>query len=179
MSSETASEPAVRQVWAWLESVPDPEIPVLSVLDLGIVRDVQWSGRETDECLVTVTPTYSGCPATEVISDDISKALHDHGVRDVRVRIQLAPAWTTDWLRPQAREKLREYGIAPPVGLAANERIVDISRLRASREKPLQIACPRCGSKHTQLTSQFGSTPCKSLYRCLDCLEPFDYFKCH
>eukprot|EP00456_Euglypha_rotunda_P079255 TRINITY_DN7608_c1_g1_i2.p1 TRINITY_DN7608_c1_g1~~TRINITY_DN7608_c1_g1_i2.p1 ORF type:complete len:180 (+),score=38.14 TRINITY_DN7608_c1_g1_i2:213-752(+) len=179
MPAATAGMTAADRVWNWLESVPDPEIPVLSVLDLGIVRDVLWNGDEADECLVTVTPTYSGCPATDVISDDISKALHEHGVRKVRVQIQLAPAWTTDWLRPQAREKLRDYGIAPPVGLASNEHVVDISRLRASNKKPLQIACPRCGSTHTSLTSQFGSTPCKSLYRCLDCLEPFDYFKCH
>lgn len=171
--------PTVDQIWEWLAEVADPEIPAISVVDLGIVRDVEWSGRELDDCIVTVTPTYSGCPATEVIGDEIRKALQQHGVHNVRLRIQLSPAWTTDWMNPQAHEKLRRYGITPPAGLASDERIVDISRLRSAAGPLPKIACPRCGSAHTELTSQFGSTPCKALYRCRDCLEPFDYFKCH
>lgn len=170
---------SVAQIWGWLAEVPDPEIPAVSVVDLGIVRNVEWTGRAVDDCIVTVTPTYSGCPATEVIGDDIRRALQQHGVQKVRLRMQLSPAWTTDWISPGAQEKLRQYGIAPPVGLAGNERAVNISRLRSRHEPSLKIACPRCGSAHTELTSQFGSTPCKALYRCRDCLEPFDYFKCH
>ena len=167
-------------VWNWLAEVPDPEIPAVSVVDLGIVRGVAWSGGADDECVVTVTPTYSGCPATDVISDDIRKALHAHGVNRVRTELQLSPAWTTDWLTPEAREKLRAYGISPPVGKSeSNEHVIDLSRLRSRPAPAVAVECPRCGSTHTVMTSQFGSTPCKALYRCFDCLEPFDYFKCH
>ena len=182
MTAGQFTEAAVGQVWAWLDEVPDPEVPVLSVVDLGIVRDVQWSGDDADRCTITVTPTYSGCPATEVISSDIRKALENHGLADVKVQIQISPPWTTDWMSPGAHEKLRNYGIAPPVGTAAKQdHIVDLSQLRKAGKAAAitPIACPRCGSRHTQLTSQFGSTPCKALYRCLDCLEPFDHFKCH
>ena len=169
-------------VWAWLADVADPEIPVISVVDLGIVRAVRV---EDDSVTVTLTPTYSGCPATHVIEAAVREALQVH-VEDVRIVTQLSPAWTTDWLSEEGRRKLQGYGIAPPV-----QQVIDISGLRgglaaavsrragvASTAAPT-IACPHCGSTHTELTSQFGSTPCKALYRCRDCREPFDYFKCH
>jgi ring-1,2-phenylacetyl-CoA epoxidase subunit PaaD len=152
---------AIERVWTWLGEVPDPEIPVISVVDLGIVRDVVFDG---DECVVTITPTYSGCPAMEVIAESVTEALHARGLAKVRLKNQLSPAWTTDWMSEAGKAALKGYGIAPPVQQAI--------------EGP-QVACPHCGSSHTQLTSQFGSTPCKALYKCLDCREPFDYFKCH
>jgi ring-1,2-phenylacetyl-CoA epoxidase subunit PaaD len=167
--------PSTEQVWDWLGQVPDPEIPVISVVDLGIVRAVEWQG---DECVVTITPTYSGCPAMQVIADTVTEALHGHGVEQVRLVSQLSPAWTTDWMSAEGRDKLKGYGIAPPA-----QQVIDISGLRGGVKRgalpKLTVVCPNCGSDHTQLTSQFGSTPCKALYKCLDCLEPFDYFKCH
>lgn len=166
------------QVWAWLGEVPDPEIPVISVVDLGIVRAVEVHG---DACVVTITPTYSGCPAMQVIADAVTDALHSHGVQNVRLVSQLSPAWTTDWMSETGKAKLRGYGIAPP-----QQQVIDISGLRSNVQgvrrvaaPRLEVICPNCGSSHTQLTSQFGSTPCKALYKCLDCREPFDYFKCH
>jgi ring-1,2-phenylacetyl-CoA epoxidase subunit PaaD len=163
------------QVWAWLGEVPDPEIPVISVVDLGIVRDVAFDG---DECVVTITPTYSGCPAMQVIAEDVSAALHARGVDKLRIATRLSPAWTTDWMSEAGRTALKGYGIAPPV-----QQVIDISGLkhgvkRHAIQQP-EVACPHCGSMHTRLTSQFGSTPCKALYQFLDCREPFDYFKCH
>lgn len=165
----------LEEVWSWLAEVPDPEIPVIALTDLGIIRDVAW---EEDTLVVTVTPTYSGCPATSVINLDIERALRDRGIAKLRLERRLAPAWTTDWVTPEGREKLRAYGIAPPVdGTAADGRLVGrIARLAG--QSNLTIACPRCGSTHTEKISQFGSTPCKASYRCRDCLEPFDYFKC-
>lgn len=167
--------PSTAQVWDWLAQVPDPEIPVVSLTDLGIVRDVEW---EDDTLVVTVTPTYSGCPATSVINLDIEMALRDRGVKKIRLERQLSPPWTTDWISKAGREKLRGYGIAPPIdGTAADGQLAGrISRLAGTSN--LTIACPRCGSTQTQKVSQFGSTPCKASYRCRDCLEPFDYFKC-
>ena len=167
---------SAAQVWIWLAEVSDPEIPVISIVDLGIVRDVRL---DDGACTVTITPTYSGCPAMQVIADAITGALHAHGVLDVRLQNQLSPAWTTDWMTEEGKAKLSGYGIAPPA-----EQVIDISRLgpasAISRKAPkLGIACPNCGSTHTEVTSQFGSTPCKALYKCLDCREPFDYFKCH
>ena len=150
-------KPDLDKVWSWLNDVPDPEIPVISVTDLGIVRDVQWDG---DVLNVTVTPTYSGCPATAVISMDIQSALVEKGIQDIRVKTQLAPPWTTDWLTEQGKQKLMEYGIAPPTPAGGPEK------------------CPQCGSTKTEKISQFGSTPCNAAWRCKDCLEPFDYFKC-
>ncbi len=167
------SAPDVGQVWSWLGEVPDPEIPVISVVDLGIVRDVAF---EDGTCVVTITPTYSGCPAMQVIAEAVDEALRARGLERVRVATRLSPAWTTDWMSEAGKAALKGYGIAPPV-----ERAVDISGLHAGirrRAEPV-VACPLCGSVHTQLTSQFGSTPCKALYKCLDCREPFDYFKCH
>ena len=166
--------PHTDQIWEWLSQVPDPEIPVISLTDLGIIRDVQWQG---DTLVVTVTPTYSGCPATGVINLDIETALRSHGIERLELKRQLAPAWTTDWITAEGREKLRAYGIAPPVdGTAADGVLAGrVSRLMGDN---LTIQCPRCGSTKTQKVSQFGSTPCKASYRCTDCLEPFDYFKC-
>jgi ring-1,2-phenylacetyl-CoA epoxidase subunit PaaD len=154
--------------WAVLAQVLDPEVPALSVVELGIVRDVQVHGGAIK---VTVTPTYSGCPATEVISDDIVLALKNAGAERVTVNIQLAPAWTTDWMAPAAAEKLRHYGIAPPhvagTPLAA----------QPMRFHPRDLHCPRCDSTRTEQLSAFGSTACKALYRCMACREPFEYFK--
>jgi ring-1,2-phenylacetyl-CoA epoxidase subunit PaaD len=165
----------VERVWDWLSAVPDPEIPVISVTDLGIVRDVAW---DDDTLVVAVTPTYSGCPATSMINLDIERALRERGVKKLRLERRLSPPWTTDWISREGREKLRAYGIAPPVdGSAADGRIVArIDSLLGAGN--LQIACPRCGSAQTEKISQFGSTPCKASYRCRACLEPFDYFKC-
>jgi ring-1,2-phenylacetyl-CoA epoxidase subunit PaaD len=148
---------SVEQIWQWLGSIPDPEIPVISLVDLGVIRDVAWDG---DTLVVTVTPTYSGCPATRVINLDIEQALRAHGVAKLKLARRLSPPWTTDWLSAAGRDKLSAYGIAPPV------------------ERGCVVACPRCGSNQTEKISQFGSTPCKAHFRCRDCLEPFDYFKC-
>jgi ring-1,2-phenylacetyl-CoA epoxidase subunit PaaD len=154
------------QAWDILARVPDPEIPAISVTELGIVRDVQAAEEGVD---VVVTPTYSGCPATEAIERSIREALAAAGARAVRVRQQLAPAWSTDWIAEDARERLRAYGIAPP-----GER-------PAGGPQPLsfvpRVSCPRCGSADTERLSQFGSTACKALYRCRACREPFEYFK--
>jgi ring-1,2-phenylacetyl-CoA epoxidase subunit PaaD len=170
-----AQPASTEQVWAWLGQVSDPEIPVISVVDLGIVRGVEWDG---DECIVTITPTYSGCPAMAVIAESVTEALHRHGVSKVRLVNQLSPAWTTDSMSEAGKVALKGYGIAPPA-----EQAIDISGLRAGVKRgaapALTVSCPICGSAHTELTSQFGSTPCKALYKCLDCREPFDYFKCH
>jgi ring-1,2-phenylacetyl-CoA epoxidase subunit PaaD len=152
-------------VWQTLAAVPDPEIPILSVIDLGIVRFVRW---DEGTLRVGITPTYSGCPATEVIRLSIRNALDEAGYRGAILEEVLAPAWTSDWLTPEGRRKLREYGIAPP------QTPVDDPRRMVSRP----VACPRCGSHSTTLVSEFGSTPCKAHYRCDACLEPFDHFKC-
>jgi ring-1,2-phenylacetyl-CoA epoxidase subunit PaaD len=163
----------IEQIWSLLESVPDPEIPVISVVDLGIVRDVS---RKGDEVTVTVTPTYSGCPATAVIAMEIEEALRRKGADRVRIEMQLSPAWTTQWITKQGREKLRAYGIAPPVE-GANGVGPPIAACAGALKAPPAVACPRCASNNTERVSQFGSTPCKAHYRCKDCLEPFDYFK--
>ncbi|OZI25315.1 1,2-phenylacetyl-CoA epoxidase subunit PaaD [Bordetella genomosp. 7] len=155
---------------AWLQSVPDPEIPVLSVVDLGVVRDVAWDGAT---CVVTITPTYSGCPAMREIAHDIERTLAGHGVAPVRIETRLAPAWTTDWITERGRQALRQYGIAAPA-----ERAIDVSGISRRLPQPT-VACPHCGSTRTRLVSHFGSTSCKALYRCAACREPFDYFKTH
>lgn len=167
--------PSARQVWTWLADVPDPEIPVISLVDLGIIRDVAW---EEEGLVVTVTPTYSGCPATTVINLDIERALNERGIEKVRLKRQLSPAWTTDWISAEGREKLRAYCIAPPIDGTATDGVLMKRIDRLSGRSNLTIACPRCGSANTEKISQFGSTPCKASYRCTDCLEPFDYFKC-
>ena len=153
------TRPDTATIWAWLDDVPDPEIPVISVVDLGIVRDVSWT--EDERLLVTLTPTYSGCPATAVIALDVETALKQRGVEAVELRTQLAPPWTTDWLNDKGRDRLRAYGIAPP-----------------NPQGGVPDACPHCHSTRVSRVSQFGSTPCKAQWRCDSCLEPFDYFKC-
>lgn len=173
--------PALDVLWAWLAEVPDPEIPVVSVTDLGIVRDVAWSDGAGDVAVVTITPTYSGCPATDVIGHQIREELLHHGVPAVDLRVQLSPAWTTDWLTETAKQKLKAYGIAPPTeqATAPGGAMADsLLTLGLGAQKP-SLLCPRCGSEHNEMISRFGSTPCKSLHRCLDCQEPFDHFKCH
>ena len=152
-----ALKPAINDIWDWLDTVPDPEIPVISVVDLGIIRNVAWQG---DTLEIAVTPTYSGCPATSVIAMDIETAMQDRGLRDIRITTQIAPAWTTDWLSEKGRAKLTQYGIAPPSPSGGPD------------------ACPNCQNANVERISQFGSTPCKAHWRCRDCLEPFDYFKC-
>lgn len=185
-AGRTLGDPTPEQVWAWLAEVEDPEIPVISIVDLGIVRDVQAAGLAEDGSarpwVVTLTPTYSGCPATEIIAQSVRDALAAHGLSNVRLDTRISPAWTTDWISESGRRKLREWGIAPPVGLAAEQviRIGDIGRgSRPGGPLAVQPDCPQCGSSDVVLVSQAGSTPCKALYRCRSCLEPFDYFKCH
>lgn len=186
--SRPSMQPTIEQVWSWLEEVPDPEIPVLSVVDLGIVRDMHWqSGNGETELIVTITPTYSGCPATEVISRDICLALQNRGIRKLRLETRLSPAWSTDWLSPKSKERLRQFGIAPPARqlitpteLGGSQRLASEQSLVAFPEMVREsVPCPRCGSGDTEMTSRYGSTPCKALYRCKKCTEPFEYFKCH
>lgn len=155
-----------KEIWAYLEEVFDPEVPVLTIVDLGIVRNVDVNDEQV---VVTITPTYSGCPAMQRIESDIHEKLQEKGVKRLEVVTTLSPAWTTDWLSEEGKRKLREYGIAPP------EDEPDKSVLFA---KPIVVPCPKCGSTNTKLVSQFGSTACKAHYQCNDCLEPFDYFKC-
>ncbi|OPY97623.1 phenylacetate-CoA oxygenase subunit PaaJ [Bradyrhizobium sacchari] len=158
---------ALRQrAWEAAASVVDPEIPVLSIADLGVLRDVILDG---DHVEVAITPTYSGCPAMNMIALEIEVALERAGFRHPRVRTVLSPAWTTDWMSQEGREKLRAYGIAPP----------QASRSRRALFGEQVVACPQCGSDKTELLSEFGSTSCKALWRCQTCREPFDYFKCH
>ena len=162
----------VDAAWRTLDGVPDPEVPALSVRDLGIVRDVVDHG---DAIEVVLTPTYSGCPATEVIEKSVVEALVAAGLGPVRATTRRAPAWTTDWISDAGRRKLREYGIAPPAGRAAVAGEAPIRVVR--RDAAAALECPRCGSTHTERLSAFGSTACKALWRCLDCREPFEHFK--
>ena len=156
-------------IWQLLENVPDPEVPVLSVVDLGVIRAVEVKDDPAGQvAAVTITPTYSGCPAMDMIAAGVRLELLMQGLARVEIKQQLSPAWTTDWMSEQGKEKLRAYGIAPPIGKAADHHREDYSP-----------ACPQCGSPNTEMVSHFGSTACKALYRCLSCLEPFDYFKCH
>ncbi len=155
-----------KEIYSWLEEVSDPEVPVLSVVDLGVVRKVVF---ENNEWHITLTPTYSGCPAMQTMEKEILLKLKEKGLTSVKILMTLSPAWTTDWLSENGRKKLREYGIAPP------EDEVDKSVLFSS---PTIVPCPKCNSKNTRLISQFGSTACKAHYQCVCCKEPFDYFKC-
>ncbi|MFK7874558.1 MAG: 1,2-phenylacetyl-CoA epoxidase subunit PaaD [Paracoccaceae bacterium] len=150
-------KPSLDAIRAWLDDVPDPEIPVISLMDLGVIRNVEWVENTLE---VTVTPTYSGCPATSVINMDIETALRAKGIEHLRLKRQIAPPWTTDWLSDKGRANLRAYGIAPPQPAGGPG------------------ACPHCASQNVEKISQFGSTPCKAQWRCQSCLEPFDYFKC-
>ena len=187
----SAESALLAQIEAILDNVPDPEIPVVSIRELGILREVRISARGVE---VVITPTYSGCPAMEQITDDVVAALASHQI-SAKVILQLAPAWTTDWITPAAREKLRAYGIAPPhtVHQAAGNQTHVIQFATKNRANYLYrtlekgifdhpnaveaVNCPQCGSTNTTETSHFGSTACKALYKCLDCMEPFDYFK--
>ena len=166
VSDAITGSATLDRVWDLLGQVMDPEIPVISVVDHGIVRDVRHGA---DGLEVVITPTYSGCPATRQIEQDIRAALARAGFGEARLSIVLSPAWTTDWISLQGREKLKAYGIAPPVGKAGK---------RALFAAAPQVACPQCGSPRTEMISEFGSTPCKALWRCVECREPFDYFKC-
>jgi ring-1,2-phenylacetyl-CoA epoxidase subunit PaaD len=157
------------EIWALLDEVNDPEVPVLSVVDLGIIREVRVEGEQVE---IVVTPTYSGCPAMDVIRMNIRMKLLAGGYSGVKVSTVLSPAWTTEWMSEKGKEQLRRYGIAPPLPLQQVCQPAFFHREEA-------IACPQCHSYHTTLISEFGSTACKSLYRCEDCKEPFDYFKCH
>lgn len=154
--------------WEVLEQISDPEIPVLSVVDLGMIRGVDLNAD--DELVVRLTPTYSGCPATDVLKDEIEQAFTTHNLTPVRVVVDLSEAWTTDWMSENGKDKLKKYGIAPPKG-PAHSCGTHIALTDG-------IECPLCQSKKTRLISEFSSTACKALYQCQDCLEPFDYFKC-
>ncbi len=180
-AAPAGSRPAIGAVWQALAAVPDPEIPAVSIVDLGILRGVGWDADDPAMAVVTVTPTYSGCPATELIMASIRDALTAAGVARIRLAIEFAPAWTTDWITAEGRRKLREFGIAPPDGTraASASTPIDVAGISPLRRARVAVACPRCGSNDTRLLSQFGSTACKAQYRCLACLEPFDYFKPH
>ena len=171
MNALAAHSTRVDDAWRVLHDVLDPEVPAISVTDLGIVRDVI---EHADALEVVVTPTYSGCPATEVIAQAISDAIVAAGLGPARVTQRRAPAWTTDWITPAGREKLRAYGIAPPGSCAGEATGGAVSPIRLMARN---VACPRCGSAQTERLSAFGSTACKSLYRCVACREPFEYFK--
>jgi len=150
-----------------LVDIVDPEIPVVSIQEMGMLRDVKL---DASGCEVLITPTYNGCPAMAIIEQDIIDRLHQHGIEKVKVTTVYAPAWTTDWMQEETKEKLKKFGIAAPVHSTC------VNWLKPGS---VTVECPRCHSMHTQIVSQFGSTACKALYRCLDCKEPFDYFKCH
>lgn len=158
----------VKHAEAVLEQVTDPEIPVLTIRDIGILRNVEQN--ENGKIIVTITPTYSGCPAMHAIQEDVKSTLQQAGFTDVTVNLVLSPAWTTDWMTVAGKEKLRSYGIAPPCGGAVND---------FDEAVPLKfcVACPLCNSMDTQVVSEFGSTSCKALWKCNACKEPFDYFK--
>ena len=155
----------IQTITSYISDIPDPEIPVITIKELGILRDVKWV---EDTVMVTITPTYTGCPAMGLIEAQIKENLAAKGIHKVKVDLTYTPAWTTDWMSEEAKEKLRKYGIAPPVHSSCFKSF-----------NTLPVACPRCRSSHTRLISQFGSTACKALYQCEDCKEPFDHFKCH
>lgn len=165
-----AAAPTEARIWELLEEVTDPEVPVLSILDLGIVRHVAIEG---EHITMTITPTYSGCPAMNTIATDIRLRLLAEGYTKLTIHNQLSPAWTTDWMTAAGRAKLEEYGIAPPIDGTASGHVLNLFG------QDTAVRCPLCKSAHTHLVSQFGSTACKALYQCDDCREPFDYFKCH
>jgi ring-1,2-phenylacetyl-CoA epoxidase subunit PaaD len=171
-----STPPAADAIWRALDRVPDPEIPAVSVVELGMVRGIAWDHGDLPTLVVRVTPTYSACPATDVIVQSIREALFGLGIDRVRVDIELAPPWTTDWIGAAARDKLRAYGIAPPAPVPP-QATVGSAAIGTGRRPAAAVACPRCGSLATTRVTQFGSTACKAQYRCADCCEPFDYFK--
>jgi ring-1,2-phenylacetyl-CoA epoxidase subunit PaaD len=156
-----------EDILSLLNNIPDPEIPVLSVVELGVVRNIEF--RDNGELLIKITPTYSGCPAMKRMEQDIKQKLEESGIMNYKIETVYYPAWTTDWITDSARRKLEQYGIAPP------EKSEDKSTLTLH---PKKLRCPRCKSENVEMVSQFGSTPCKALYKCNSCMEPFDYFKC-
>lgn len=168
-----ATDARIARAWKVLAGVPDPEVPAVSVCDLGIVRDVRLAGEALE---VVLTPTYSGCPATEVIERDVLAAIEAAGLGPAHATLQRAPAWTTDWITEQGRARLLAYGIAPPGPLPPGTEVPLRFMPRANAPAPA-LACPRCGSPQTERLSAFGSTACKALYRCLACREPFEHFK--
>jgi ring-1,2-phenylacetyl-CoA epoxidase subunit PaaD len=155
-----------QRAWSAAAQVVDPEIPVLTIADLGVLRDVAVHGGHVE---VTITPTYSGCPAMNMIALEIELALEREGIHAPKIRTELSPAWTTDWMSDNGRRKLRDYGITPPQAASSRRALFGEQ----------SVACPQCGSERTELLSEFGSTSCKALWRCKSCREPFDYFKCH
>jgi ring-1,2-phenylacetyl-CoA epoxidase subunit PaaD len=155
-----------RRAWDVAAAVVDPEIPVLTIADLGVLRSVRVTDGRVE---VAITPTYSGCPAMNMITLEIEMALQRAGINNSNVQTVLSPAWTTDWMSEDGRQKLKQYGIAPPQAGSSRRALFGVE----------QVACPQCGSNHTELLSEFGSTSCKALWRCKACREPFDYFKCH
>lgn len=157
-----------QKIWDHLSEVLDPEVPVLNIAELGVLRDIEIDG---EQLMVVITPTYSGCPAMKVIADQIISVLNEKGYQNIKIKTILSPAWTTDWLTDEAKQKLKEYGIAPPGKASVNKQFL-------FSEGQKIVACPQCGSEYTEMKSQFGSTACKALYVCKNCLEPFDYFKC-
>ena len=172
--TSVATKPTAGQVWQWLEAVPDPEVPAVSIVDLGIVRDVgEDSGPDGPVTVVTITPTYSGCPAMDMIAEQIESTLRGHGLERIRLVTRLSPPWTTDWMSAKGRESLRQYGIAPP----AAQSVIAFDPKQRIRVVDPEIECPLCGSANVECISEFGSTSCKAQYRCRDCREPFDYFK--
>lgn len=163
------SSTTIQQIWNILHQIPDPEVPVLNIQDLGIIRDVQIHPNEVE---VIITPTYTGCPAMDMISMNIRLALIEHGIKNIKITSVLSPAWTTDWMSEDAKKRLKAYGIAPP-----NSKQTVCSPDAFQEEEAIE--CPLCNSYNTKMISRFGSTACKALYQCNDCKEPFDYFKCH
>ncbi|HUR09874.1 MAG TPA: 1,2-phenylacetyl-CoA epoxidase subunit PaaD [Flavitalea sp.] len=163
-------EAILNHAWEVLGTILDPEVPVISIVDLGIVRDVKMTDEKN--ITITITPTYSGCPAMDVINMQIRMAFLEAGYATIQIKTTLSPAWTTEWMTASGKEKLLAYGIAPPNSMQ------QVCQPEIFQEEEA-IQCPLCRSYHTRLVSQFGSTACKALYQCNDCQEPFDYFKCH
>ena len=157
-----------NQIWEFLSEIPDPEIPVITITELGVVRAIETNPTKTT---ITITPTYTGCPAMQLFEDEIIKTLQEKGIEKVEIKMVYSPAWTTAWMSNETLDKLKKYGIAPPVKGTEDKGVLFNSG-------PKIVRCPKCNSENTTLKSQFGSTACKAFYQCNDCLEPFDYFKC-
>jgi ring-1,2-phenylacetyl-CoA epoxidase subunit PaaD len=173
--THTHTPSSVQEIWHLMSQINDPEIPAISIVDLGIVRDIELSAaahNTNPQVTITITPTYSGCPAMDVISMNIRMALLAHGFKNIQIKTLLSPAWTTDWMSAEGKEKLKAFGIAPP------NPSHSVCTPALFQENEI-VECPHCGSDHTKMVSRFGSTACKALYQCNDCNEPFDYFKCH
>ena len=168
MQNGNSIEYSEKEIWNFLSKIPDPEIPVITIEELGVLRKVELKGSKV---IVIITPTYSGCPAMKVFEDDIKVKLVEHNITNYEIKTVHSPAWTTDWINNNALEKLRKFGIAPPIKGTEDKGVLFNSNSKT-------VNCPKCNSENTTLISQFGSTACKAHYQCQDCLEPFDYFKC-